>query len=166
MKHFFLDASALIKRYHPEVGTQIVNQLVDKLLSVSPDRLIISQLGIAEVVSVLNRKRNAGQITDSFFKRAASSVLSESKTMFVEFIGPDVIPRSIPLISQHNLNASDALYLRQILDWQAQHGPTGNQIALVAADQRLLRAADRESIACLDPEAADLTAVETLLNGQ
>lgn len=152
MNYFFFDASALVKRYSSEPGTAAVNHLIDRLLIVAPQRLIVPQLGVAEVISVLNRRRNKGQITDSAFTRASSSVLSESKLIFVAPIGLDVVPRSIPLISLHNLNASDALYMQQMLDWQTRNASHDNNVVLVATDQRLLRAAEREGLKTLNPE--------------
>jgi hypothetical protein len=56
---FFLDASALPKRYAPETGTPLLNHL---FASVSLNRLYILNIGIAEVLSLLVRKRNAGQL--------------------------------------------------------------------------------------------------------
>ena len=163
MNHFFLDASALVKRYLSETGNETINFLIDELLTASAERLIVSQLGIAEAISVLNRRRNRGQITDVIFTRGSSSVLSESKLMVVEVIGLDVIPRSISLISSHNLNASDALYLQQMLDWQVRHDSTGDRIVLVATDRRPLRAAEREGLEILNPEQVGEAEVDTFI---
>ncbi len=66
---------------------------------------------------------------------------------------------------RHNLNASDALYLRQILDWQTRHEMTSDHIILVAADLRFLRAAEREGLATLNPELAEEAEVEKLIAG-
>jgi len=47
VNYFFLDASAWVKRFHQEPGSDIVNSLVDRLLPTSPQRLTISPLGLA-----------------------------------------------------------------------------------------------------------------------
>ena len=65
-------------------------------------------------------------------------------------------------ISRHNLNASDALFLRQALDWLAQL-PEDDQVVVIAGDRRLLRAAEVERLAGLDPEQSDPSDVKTLL---
>jgi hypothetical protein len=36
--YFFVDASALAKRYHQEVGSDVVNYLLDELLDSAPGR--------------------------------------------------------------------------------------------------------------------------------
>ena len=58
MDYFYFDASALAKRYANEVGTEAVNQILDR---VDPTRLMCLIIGTTEVVSVLVRKRNDGQ---------------------------------------------------------------------------------------------------------
>ena len=60
MQFLFLDASALAKRYAPEVGTPLLNHL---FASVSLDRLYLFNVGMAEVLSILVRKKNAGRIS-------------------------------------------------------------------------------------------------------
>lgn len=64
MNHFFLDASAWIKRFHEEPGTSVVDHLVNAFLT-SPQRIAISPLGLAEVVAALNRYRNEGRLPAS-----------------------------------------------------------------------------------------------------
>ena len=54
--HFYLDASALAKRYAPEQGTLVMNYLFSR---VPPHKIYALHLSVAEVVSILVRKRNA-----------------------------------------------------------------------------------------------------------
>jgi hypothetical protein len=60
VQFFFLDASALAKRYAPEVGTPLINHLLTR---VPLDRLYLLNVGMAEVLSLLVRKKNAGQLS-------------------------------------------------------------------------------------------------------
>ena len=62
------------------------------------------------------------------------------------------------------MNASDALYLRQTLDWQAAHDATNEPLVLVATDERLLRAAQVEGLQVLNPEIASPEVVGALVN--
>ena len=50
MRYFFVDASALIKRYHQEPGTAVITRILDDLLTTSPKRVVVPLLGLAEVV--------------------------------------------------------------------------------------------------------------------
>ena len=54
---FFLDASALVKRYVPERGSAQTNAIID---AVPGGRLYLLVTGTGEVVSILVRKHNAG----------------------------------------------------------------------------------------------------------
>jgi len=60
MNYFFLDASAVGKRYVVEIGTPLVNHLLD---TVPKARIITLILTLGEIVSILVRRRNAGQIS-------------------------------------------------------------------------------------------------------
>ena len=67
MHYFYWDASALAKRYAPEIGTPLVNSLFSK---VPLDRMMCLSVGTGEVISVLVRKKNAGLITEAVFSQA------------------------------------------------------------------------------------------------
>ena len=77
MRHFYLDASALAKRYTPEAGTAGVDHL---FANVPADRLLVFNVGIAEVVSVLVRKRNAGSLSDPVLQQALLDLGAEIVT--------------------------------------------------------------------------------------
>ena len=55
MNYFYFDASALAKCYMPEVGSNLVNYLFSH---VTHERLMYLIAGVAEVVSLLIRKKN------------------------------------------------------------------------------------------------------------
>jgi hypothetical protein len=64
---------------------------------------------------------------------------------------------------QHNLNATDAAILTMLLDYVQALPPGSPTCVLVSADKRLLRAADAEGLATLDPEAIPAADVPTML---
>ena len=78
MNHFYWDASALVKRYAPEIGTPLVNYLFS---NAAPDRMMCLTLSIGEVISVFVRKKNSSLITEAAFAQAMTdfgSVLLKS----------------------------------------------------------------------------------------
>ena len=81
----------------------------------------------------------------------------------LQSVDDDDVWASLPLITGHNLNASDALYLRQALQMQMLLRMLEHDLVLVASDQRLLRAAQTEGLLTVNPEMADLADVATLL---
>jgi predicted nucleic acid-binding protein len=162
VNYFFLDASAWIKRFHQEPGTDVVNRLVDRLLAI-PQRLAISPLGLAEVIAALNRYRNEGRLPPLLCRQATARLLLEAKDMDAQPMSEAIVIESLTYISQHNLNASDALYLRQMFLLRRLLQRAGHDLVLVAADRRLLRAATTEGFVTLDPEAASISDVEVLV---
>jgi hypothetical protein len=58
MPTFFLDSSALVKRYVDEIGTDRVLALVTQ-----PGRLVVSRLAFVEVTAAVSRRRRAGGIS-------------------------------------------------------------------------------------------------------
>src|SRR5262245_15608269 len=63
MADYFLDTSALVKHYHPETGTPVV----DRLWADAWARLFISRLGVVETVSVFVKKVRTGLISETEF---------------------------------------------------------------------------------------------------
>jgi hypothetical protein len=59
---FYLDASALGKRYALEMRTALINRLFD---SIAKDRLMVLSISIGEMMSIIVRRHNAGFITSS-----------------------------------------------------------------------------------------------------
>jgi len=161
--YFFFDASALAQRYHQEAGSEVVNHLLDDLLPSAPERVAISSLNLSETVSVLTRHHNAGRIPTALFQQGAARVLLEGSTANLPSVDNEVILNSIPLISRHNINASDALYLQQALNLQRQVEAEDHELVLVASNHRLLRAAENEDLMTLNPEEASAADAEALL---
>jgi hypothetical protein len=74
MNSFFLDGSGLAKRYVAEPGTPLLDSLLD---NVSSDRLVVLNIGFAEVVSILVRRKNAGVLSSATFAQALLHVGQE-----------------------------------------------------------------------------------------
>jgi predicted nucleic acid-binding protein len=164
VQSFYLDASALAKRYAPEVGTPVVNHLFARAPA---DRLYLFNIGIAEVVSVPVRKRNAGNLSAAAFTQALTELGTEivsSAAVHKMTADERLVTAALPLIDTHSINATDAIVLRSALDIALALRATGDDLVLVASDQRLLRAAQGEGLTTLDPETQDQTALDTLLH--
>lgn len=62
----YFDASALVKRYSVEEGTELVNELFRQLPTT---QMTCAMIGILEIVSVLVRKRNDGRLSPTLFSQ-------------------------------------------------------------------------------------------------
>ncbi|MGH7168804.1 MAG: type II toxin-antitoxin system VapC family toxin [Gemmataceae bacterium] len=163
MVSFCLDASALAKRYVPEMGSALVDFLFDQ---VAEHRIYVLNIARAEVVSVLVRKKNVGTISAAQFSQALlvfdREVIQSSAKHLLDFDNA-VVTNALALIVQHSINASDAMILRVTLDVAQQLRTLGDDLVLVASDQRLLRAAQAEGLVPFNPETQDQAALATLV---
>jgi len=165
VRFFFLDASALAKRYTPEVGTALLNHL---FANISLDRLYVFNVGMAEVLSLLVRKRNAGQVSAADFSQALVELGAEivSSTILRKIVADNaLVTAALPLIEVHSINATDAILLRLALNLAAQLRAAGTDLVLVASDQRLLGSAQAEGLVTFDPEAQSQVVLDALLLG-
>lgn len=142
---YFLDTSALVKRYHIELGSPVVVELFD----VPGNELVICSLSLAETIGVLARRYRRKEISHEDFEAAKFRVALDHSTGNVGII--DVERRHIlaahDLILQHALSGTDAVILACALDL-SDESPI-----FVCADVRsgLLRAAEASGLSTLNP---------------
>lgn len=163
MNHFALDASALVRRYHNEPGAEVVQVLTDALLKKDVRLALISWPVLAEALAALNRKKNVGLIPQRIYRIVQRRLLTDARDMNILTTTDTAIRGSFHLIEHHNLNASDALFLHQAMGWQAQL-PEEDNVVMVAADRRLVRAAEAEGLVTIDPERDNIANVKHFLS--
>lgn len=161
----YLDASALMKRYSPENGSDMVDELFERL---SLSRITSTMLGLLEVISILVRKRNDRRLTSELFSQAMTELRNETLEN-AEFrstsITDEIILSSANLVLKHSINASDAIVLCCALNLQQVMEPEGNRLAFWCCDKRLIRAAKVEGITVFDPEAETIERFNDLHTG-
>jgi predicted nucleic acid-binding protein len=147
---YFFDSSALLKRYYTEQGTNWVASIT---IPQARNSIAIAQITPVEIMSGLQRRRRAGQISlpDARITRLLldAHVLSEYKLIPLSDI---VIARAKDLVSIYPLRAYDAVQLASALEALA-HSPGAAPLTFVSADTRLLAAAAAEGLATDDPNA-------------
>jgi predicted nucleic acid-binding protein len=152
MALLFWDASALVKRYTPEVGRETANAL----FAVAPVRdMATSPWGYVETYSILLRKLNGGTLDLPAFTTAVTALQTEvvaSPDFGLLSISDAVIFASVSQMRHHNLNATDAALLTMLLEYTQLSSISGSQCVMIAADQRLVRAAAAEGLRTLNPE--------------
>lgn len=162
MYYFYFDASALVKRYTQETGSDRINFLFN---NVPLNRMMCLIIGIVELFWICVRKKNDGRITNLDFSQAGINFNYEvigNQSDFKTIPVPDpLVWDSMGLIETHSLNSVDAIVLRSALDIATELYSTGNTLVLVASDQRLLRAARTEGLQTFNPE---LDSQQTLTN--
>lgn len=138
MTIFYCDSSALVKRYSIESGSDVVNRLFE---SPSRDRLTALIWVVSETAAALNRHKNAGAISETDFEIVVNQLIAETDLFHQPKTDAEDVRQSLPLIFDHNINATDALYLQVALKLHRLLQLVGSRVVLVTADQRLVRAA-------------------------
>ncbi|MFQ6058177.1 MAG: type II toxin-antitoxin system VapC family toxin [Anaerolineae bacterium] len=160
MNVFYLDASALIKYYTPEPGSDLVKMLLD---SAARYRVSAAIWTFTEAAAALNRKKNAASIPEHEFPSIIQELAADFDTFHLQKANTEDARQSVALIFAHNLNATDALHLYLALELHKLLTLADAQVVLVTADARLVRAAQAEGLAALNPETATPTDLQALL---
>lgn len=161
--YFYMDPSALVKRYHDEKGTGLVNKLFKKL-EARQERFTTSVWSIPESIAVLNRIKNKLKIKEDDFAEILMSFLSEIKEFHFLAVNDERVLASIPYSLTHNINSSDGLHLKTLKDLERAVNLLGQTVVLVAADRRFLRAAKNEGTTTFNPEEDTEEELDNLLN--
>ena len=143
--YYFLDTSALVKRYHIEAGSDKVDEVFDDEDGV----FLISGLTIVELASALQRKKNRGEVTatdmDNALAQFAVSVLQD---LIVVGFRSGFIQRARALVLERNIRTLDALQLAAVLEFEPL-APV-----FVCADDRLSGAARAVGFTVLNPQSS------------
>jgi len=152
MAVFYLDASAILKRYRTEKGTEIVDDIYDGR---GVQHIILtSQLTCIEVESVAARARKAGILNGHQYRTllgAFSRDLSEGLRLVA--IGPERLVEAAEVVREVPLRSLDAIHYTVVRRLNMMWG--SHPFVFVGSDRELLDACHSNGIKYVDPEAAD-----------
>jgi len=151
LPNYFLDTSALAKRYHQENGSDYIDGLFEQTGS----RSLISHLSIVELESVLAIKTRTGEIDQQALEIARRRFRADLAQRHL-LVAPPVHDRHFhdarKLLIRYGISEGlrtlDALQLAVAIDLRR----LGHMEILVAADQRLCRIASMAGCAAVNPE--------------
>jgi hypothetical protein len=129
----FLDASAIVKRYVRETGSEIVAGLFR-----GKKALAISRVTLVELPAALARCARRGDIATAAARDAAARFTHDSSALAIVEIRPRIVDRAAALVWDWDLRAYDALQLACAAELADR---TSSPVTFVAADSALLRAA-------------------------
>ena len=146
MSDYFVDTSALAKRYVVEAGSRWVKSWI---LPRYGNAIVLSRLATIEIIALLSRKQREGLITAAEFLRIRNSVSAHLRTNYsiIEF-EPSVLSRARRLLVRYPLRTLDSLQLASALE-----AARFFDLTFVSADTRLLTAASAEGLTSDDPNA-------------
>ncbi|MEW6668332.1 MAG: type II toxin-antitoxin system VapC family toxin [Thermodesulfobacteriota bacterium] len=150
MTTYYLDTSALIKRYVDEAGSDWLRATVSRRGSAS---ILVANLAIVEVTSALMRRVRDGSLTSTDYASLQSAFRND---LMMEYslmnVVDNTINRAKSLIEQHPLRGYDAVHLATALVANEQlvlHNLS--PIIFLSADDRLNDAASAEGLAVDNP---------------
>jgi uncharacterized protein len=140
LSSFFVDTSALAKRYLTESGTRWVRGWTRPSAG---HEIILSDLALVEMFSVLARHERMGLLSTGRATRLRSAFVRHLKTEYISLeIDRTLLHTARRLVSKHSLRTLDAIQLASALKIVAiaPHKP----IMFISADNNLLSAATAE----------------------
>ena len=150
MVAYYLDSSALLKRYLNEVGSVWLR----RTLASSADGVqITSHLSIVEGVSAFNRRYREDELTAADHKTLQNLFYHDCRVHYQIVPFDDAIVRlACTLLDQHPLRAYDATHLATALIVHQQFTQAGlSRLIFLCADDRLNTAASAEGLPVDNP---------------
>lgn len=150
MTVYFLDSSALVKRYVPEIGTAWIRAIA------APDtgnQLIIVRITWLEVLSAIARRQREGSLTVTEVNLIIQRFRMELNHQYqVIDIDQTLVETAGQLVNQYPLRAYDAVQLASALRIQsALAAATATSVVFLTADIRLLTIATTEGLLTDNP---------------
>jgi uncharacterized protein len=147
---YFLDTSALIKRYIPEVGTTWIQALTAQS---SGHVLFISRITAVEMMSAIARRQRESRLTTAQATQLRLAFHQHFTTQYqIVEITPNIITLAGTLCDRQALRAYDAVQLasaKSLIPFASQSPDA--VLTFVTADDRLLKAAQSETLASINP---------------
>ena len=147
---YFLDTSALAKRYLAERGSNRIRRLLER----KDDIFYQTYLTPLEFASALYRRLRSQEISPaelSFLLRAYVAHCHEDYLLLP--YSDALMDRASALIARHALRALDALQLASALELRDSLPAEAHPLAFLSADDRLLDAAREEHLQAENPES-------------
>lgn len=148
MSIFFLDSSAVVKRYLPEVGTAWIRNLTDPA---SGHTILVAQITRVEVAAALAARHRASMgISLKERDDAVDLLLQHSDTEYqIIALETSTVSLAVTLTQQYRLRGYDAIQLASVLTV----GVALPNLTFIAADNDLVAAAQAEGLAADNPNA-------------
>jgi predicted nucleic acid-binding protein len=145
MSTFFLDSSALTKRYLTEIGSAWVSDLADPAAA---NILVVAEITRVEVAAALAARHRASAITQTERDLLVTLLLQHFDTEYrILAITPELTASAVALTQVYRLRGYDAVQLAVALAAAA----VLPGLVFVAADDDLLAAARGEGLAAENP---------------
>ena len=151
---YFFDTSALVKRYHGELGTEVV----DAAFEDKDTTKTISDIGVIEFYSAFAKKVRIRKITEDDFEETVKVLMADIQSGRIQlaFFGDTEKKEAALLIKKYgqsmNLRTLDAIQLA-VMKQFGRDGITN----VYCADHPFAAVIEKEGFSVIDPERPSLT---------
>lgn len=152
MPPYYLDSSALVKRYVAEIGTAWTMNLTDPS---SANEIWTVQIAAPEVIAAIFRKVRIGALSRHDASHISANFRADWQMQYLRVdVTDNVIRDAMTLVERHGLRGYDAVHLAAALSADARlRAESGTSVTFISADLQQLQAARAEGLLIDDPNA-------------
>ncbi len=152
MAVYYLETSALLKRYRAEKGTELLDELFNH--KTESEVFTTSYFTVLEVTSVATRLLRAGNINRRAHQQLLGDFALDMRQLIMsQPVSQGALNQAVNLITGYALRAPDALQLATAIVLRSS---VPNQpFYFLCTDARLKAASEASGVPVLDPEAAN-----------
>jgi len=146
MNIYYLDASAWVKRYYQETGTDWMIHLF------SQNPLFASaSLGLIEVLATLARKQKAHEIDEANYEQKLQEIEADWLRFIQVQLTDVIVQKTKTLTKDYALRGADAIHLASALHLQELFANQNDHLIFVTSDLELKSAAQQSHLTVTDP---------------
>ena len=143
---YYLDSSALVKRYVAESGSARIKELVE-----GDANIAVSWLALPETLAAVVRRAKGGSISIEDLASIKAQLHRDMQRFMIVEVSDAPVEGVEALIDRHALRGADSIHLATAL-WLKK--ATKSPVVFVASDHELLTAAHAERLKILNPSEA------------
>lgn len=153
MPIYYLDTSAIMKRYKSEIGSEVVEELFVRLTG--SEFLITSQLTVLEANSVAARHLEGPATIGREYRTMRERFIRDMRDYQVTVIPvqSELVAEAVNTVFDYPLRTLDALHFTSAV--MLERELHGQDIYMVSADREIIEACEAYGILTLDPSDAD-----------
>ena len=148
MAHFYLDTSAVVKRYRTEPGTDVTSTLLEQ--PTPDDRFYVSFLLVLEFTSGILRLVRGGRVRQSTADGIIARFRQDARDLLrIWPLDDSILGSAITVVQNHRLRSADAIHLATALAVSSVEPNV--PLTLVTSDAELAEAGQAAGLETLTP---------------
>jgi len=149
MVTFYFDTSAIVKRYHREMGSEVL----DKVFGLKEHEFVTSYWTVLEFTVAFSARMRRKALSKNAFNVVMSRFLRDVLDDFtITSVNDELIASATPLAVKYSLPSADCLQLVSAISLKRALEYEKEKLVLLCSDKDLCRAAQKEGIESINPE--------------